>query len=364
VAAERTLGEKACEFEPADLTQIGVRLLAHLDPDGQLTDQKDRMRRRRLSLGAQDPQLMAKLSGLLTPMAYAKLSAFFNAWAAPGANNPADDDSPVGAAADADPERLKAAAQRDNRTQSERNHDAFVALLDAALDGGLLGDTHRGMPAHLIIKVTLSELLEQAGFGTTATGAILPLSDVLSAAADSQPWLALFKDGAAQPLYFGRGRRLASRGQRLASFSGEGGERCSAPGCTQPAARTEMHHSDTDWADGGPTDLSNLAPACPQHHRMVGPDPGQYTTGTVTGGKHKGRTWWQLNVAPGMPQNPRLINRIPDLPANFEKHLADVRKEVHQPADTGHHHPTILVVDDTRLPRGTDISYPERPDAA
>ncbi|MFT4126714.1 MAG: hypothetical protein QM662_10845, partial [Gordonia sp. (in: high G+C Gram-positive bacteria)] len=86
--------------------------------------------------------------------------------------------------------------------------------------------------------------------------------------------------------------------------------------------------------------------------------------GTIASGKHKGRTWWQLNVAPGMPQNPRLINRIPDLPADFEKHLADVRNDIHQRADTGHHHPTILIVDDTRLPTGTDITYPDHPDAA
>ncbi|MFT4127145.1 MAG: HNH endonuclease, partial [Gordonia sp. (in: high G+C Gram-positive bacteria)] len=203
------------------------------------------------------------------------------------------------------------------------------------------------------------ELIEHSGFGTTATGATLPLSDVLDAAADAQPWLALFKDGAAQPMYFGRGRRLASRAQRLASFSGEGGERCSAPGCTQPAARTEMHHSDEDWADGGPTDLPNLAPACPQHHRMVGPDPGQYTTGTITTGKYTGRTWWQLNVAPGMPQNPRLINRLPDLPATFEKHLADVRTEIHgPPPDTGQHL-GIVVVDDSRAtpPHRADINF-------
>ncbi|NED66502.1 DUF222 domain-containing protein, partial [Streptomyces sp. SID10244] len=66
---------------------------------------------------------------------------------------------------------LREAAQRDTRSPAQRNHDALKALLETALDGGALGTSHRGLPPHLIVKITESELRELAGVGHTATGA-------------------------------------------------------------------------------------------------------------------------------------------------------------------------------------------------
>jgi hypothetical protein len=65
-------------------------------------------------------------------------------------------------------------------------------------------------------------------------------------------------------LAFGRGRRLASPGQRLALIARDRG--CTFPTCPTTAARSEVHHIN-DWAKGGGTNLDELCLACGYHNR-------------------------------------------------------------------------------------------------
>ena len=44
-------------------------------------------------------------------------------------------------------------------------------------------------------------------------------------------------------------------------------ECCSFPGCKRPASQCDMDHT-IDWAKGGTTSLSNLAPLCKTHHNL------------------------------------------------------------------------------------------------
>ncbi|MFE0748521.1 DUF222 domain-containing protein [Gordonia sp. NPDC058843] len=335
VAAERQMTEIAEAHTPADITQLGARLLAHLDPDGTLTDDSERKRRRNLWVNRQRADGTAKLTGTLAPELAARVTMLLAVWAKPGMNNPGDPDSPTGSVDDADPDQLAAAADRDDRTPAQINHDALNALLKAVLEDGLLGRSHRGLPVQLIIKADLDDLAREAGLATTATGTLLPIPDLIdlaATAADVQPWLAIFKNSTAVPLYFGRGKRLATRAQRLVSFARPDGEVCSAPGCDQPATHVEIHHAQKDWAKGGLTDIDQLAPACPRHNRMVGDQPGQYTTRIERSGPDEGRCLWRLNAEPGAPPNPEQINRRPDIPRRLAEHLNTVRDEIHGPA--------------------------------
>ncbi|WP_288816280.1 HNH endonuclease signature motif containing protein, partial [uncultured Gordonia sp.] len=144
------------------------------------------------------------------------------------------------------------------------------------------------------------------------------------------------------------------------------GEVCSAPGCDQPATHVDMHHAQKDWAKGGLTDIDDLAPACPRHNRMVGDQPGQYTTRIVRSGPDEGRCLWRLNAEPGAPPNPERLNRRPDIPRRFAHHLNTVRDDIHgpptrpgdQPRPDGHTHDdarrswaTVSHVIDVRPPR-------------
>ncbi|GAB93088.1 HNH endonuclease signature motif containing protein [Gordonia rhizosphera] len=331
VAAEATLSELARRHTPAEITALGQRLLAHLDPDGELTDDADRKRKRNLWLNQQNAQQMSKLTGHLDPETRALLEMMLAVWAKPGLNNPDDPDSPSGAESDADPDALKEAADRDNRTQAQRNHDALTALLRAVFTDGLLGKTHRGLPVQLIIKADLNDLVRESGVATTATGSLMPIADVIRLAAGAQQYLAVFADATALPLYFGRAKRFATQAQRLASFARPDGEVCSAPGCDQPATHVEMHHARRDYAKGGSTDIVDLAPACPKHNRMVGGGVGQFSTGIYDHGPHTGRTWWRRNSEPGAPPNPPQINRRPDIGALYTQHLDHARAHLHPP---------------------------------
>ncbi|ASR02908.1 DUF222 domain-containing protein [Gordonia rubripertincta] len=328
-AAEQTLAEYAATLTPAEIGQVGARLLAHLDPDGTLTDHDDRARRRNLQVNRQRADGTSKLIANLTPLARARVMTFLAVWARPGMNNPTDPESPCGSIEDADPEVVAAAADRDHRTPAQRNHDALNALLEAVFDDGMLGKTHRGLPVQLIAKAELADLIRETGFATSADGTLIPIADLIAIGADVQPWLAVFKDATAVPLYFGRGKRLGTMEQRLVSFARPDGEMCSSPDCDMPTAHVEMHHAHTDWGDGGFTDIDNLTPACTRHHHMVGDQPGQYSTRMIADGSDEGRCSWQLNAEPGAPPNPERINRRPDMARRFNEVLTDIRDEIH-----------------------------------
>ncbi|MGJ0117692.1 DUF222 domain-containing protein [Williamsia sp. MIQD14] len=309
--AEKTLAEFATTLTPKEIAAAGVRILAHLDPDGTLTDDRDRARNRKLNVGCQDSQLMSKLTATLDPITRALFDVVLAKWAAPGMNNPDDDQSPKGDHGDANAELLKQAADRDCRSQSQRNHDALKALLDAAVTGGLLGQSHRGLPPQIIVSITDAQLREHAGVARTATGTDLPISEVVKLAANAQTHLAVFSDVTNEPLFFGRSRRLASPAQRLMAFAKYGG--CSKDNCQVPFAHTEMHHAEQDWADGGLTDSSHMAPACGPHNRAVGNEPHQWTTEKITDGPDRGRYGWRHNTDPPDALRANQLHRIDEL---------------------------------------------------
>ena len=94
VAAEATLAGLACEHTPAEIGELGHRLLDNLDPDGELTDDSHRKRRRNVWVNRQDAQQMSKLTGHLDPETRALIETLWAVWATPGLNNPDDPDSP------------------------------------------------------------------------------------------------------------------------------------------------------------------------------------------------------------------------------------------------------------------------------
>ncbi|WP_260850764.1 HNH endonuclease signature motif containing protein [Rhodococcus sp. WB9] len=289
--AEAVLATLARSGTPEDVEQAGHRLLAYLNPDGNLGDDRDRKRRRGISIGRQDTELMSRISGELDPVARAMLDPILAKWARPGMNNPDDPDSPAGDGEDPSIDRdlLAAAAARDTRTAAQRNHDAFSAVFRALLESGVLG-RHRGLPATVIVTMTL-EQLEQAvgGLATTATGGVLPIADALALAEEAHPVLALF-DHAGRPLHLGRRRRLASADQRLALISSDGG--CTRPGCSAPASLCAVHHV-TDWHKGGHTDIEGLTLVCDACHAQVNGGPAGWATRSAPHhSAYAGRTEW------------------------------------------------------------------------
>lgn len=286
---EDVLVTAAADVTPEDLTVIGERALAHLDPDGTEPDSDVIAKARGLHLGKQDDDLMSALDGDLSPEARALMDVVLEKLARPGVNNPDDADAPVDLA---DQDAVREAAKRDRRTATQRNHDALATALRLAIASGALGQ-HRGLPCVPIITLGIEQLESETGIATTATGGRLPVEDALRMMG-ANPKYVLLLDLASRPLFLGREKRLATADQRIALYGSDRG--CSAPGCDAPATRCQVHHI-TDWAEGGATDVTCLTLACDAHHGKVAPDSAEIRRGwhtiTIPEGEYAGRTGWR-----------------------------------------------------------------------
>lgn len=151
---------------------------------------------------------------------------------------------------------------RDERSAGQRRHDALHDMSTRLLRSDTL-PAAAGAPVTILLTTTLAELAADAGAARTGHGEVWSIRQ-LQQAADEAALVPVVLNGSGGVLAYGRTRRLASRGQRLALIARDGG--CCFPGCDRPAAWTEVHHIRA-WADGGPTDIDNMCLLCRFHHR-------------------------------------------------------------------------------------------------
>ncbi|MEV6767473.1 DUF222 domain-containing protein [Nocardia sp. NPDC051030] len=287
-AAEQILVELARSATPDDVSKVGERVIAHLDPDGTLTDDTDRARMRGLVLGRQRADGMSPIKGEITPTLRALLDPVLAKLARPGMCNPDDPQSPWTADDSVTREQVEEAAARDSRSAAQRNHDALLAFLRPEMGPSALG-SHRGLPVSAVFTMSVAELEQAAGVVTTASGGTVSIPQALQLAERAMPFLALF-DHTGMPLHLGRGQRLANPAQRLALIAAERG--CTRPGCNAPATLTAVHHI-TEWAEGGATDIDNLTLACDHCHALVNDGPGGWKTVKLgEDSEFPGRTGW------------------------------------------------------------------------
>lgn len=261
--AEAFLVDAARHEHPKALERTAALLLMRLDPDGQRPRENDVDRARDFSLlkrgdGCSLPR------GLLTAEATAAVEAVLDSLAAPV---PGVDGEP------------------DPRTPGQRRHDGLAEAMRRLLRGGL--PAAGGVPVTILATVTLTEWearhdTTRTGTARTGHGDIWTMRTTRSAAAGGRcsggdssaagggscggdaDIVPVVVNDAGGVLCLGRTRRLANRAQRLALAARDSG--CCFPDCTRPAAWTEVHHV-IAWADGGPTDISNLCLLCAYHHR-------------------------------------------------------------------------------------------------
>ena len=156
-SVETTLLEHARTSDPRTIHLLGQRILAHLDPDGPSPEeQRQQQTHRRLSL-ARLPESTGLLDGRLTPSCL----ALWETIRTPLAASRPDD-----------------ALGLDNRTPSQRLHDAFEEAGRRLLAAGDLPD-HAGLPSRLIITMSLTDLERRAGRATTHHGGTISVQDAL-----------------------------------------------------------------------------------------------------------------------------------------------------------------------------------------
>jgi hypothetical protein len=274
--AEAFLAEKAGQLRPDQLEKVADKLAITLNPDGIFSDEERALRRGFAWSGSQRPDGMSVGRLVATPQLRAEIDAWLAKFAAPGMCNP-DDQSPT---VTGDPSQD--VIDRDSRSNAQRQHDALGALVRRQLGDPKLG-RHNGLPVTVIATATLEQLQSRTGHSVTASGTLLPISDLIKMAAHAYHHLAIFREADERPLYLGRSKRIASAEQRLVLHAKDRG--CSAPGCDVPGYLCEVHHVD-EWMDGGLTNVDRLTFACGPHHRLI--KPGGWRTRKL----RDGRTQW------------------------------------------------------------------------
>ncbi|MBP2452704.1 HNH endonuclease signature motif containing protein [Mycolicibacterium lutetiense] len=298
---ESDLVAAATRDTPETLKAAADKLLYLLNQDGDSPDVAAHLRG--LRIGKQDADGLVHVQGWLDPETASYLRAVTGVWGAPGLNNP-DDPEPVynpspnpldvpdvdeaaapepgideadvpDAELDAFEERdashaqqdQQAAADRDTRTQAQRNHDALKVALRELLMSKRLGQ-HGGLPVTVVVSTTLAELEAGAGIAVTGSGIRMPMNDLIRLASHSFHYLIIYDHYTAEPLYMARTKRLATKAQRLLLYNRDRG--CTRPGCTAPADHCQVHHAKADWQHGGHTDAPDLALSCGPDNRLVG----------------------------------------------------------------------------------------------
>lgn len=153
----------------------------------------------------------------------------------------------------------------DTRRPAQRRADALVGMCRDTLDRTDL-PSRRGERPHLLVHVSLDALEGRAGrpCETDDTGVLTP-ETVRRLACDARITRVITGPDS-QILDIGRTTRVIPRGIRLALIARDGG--CVIPGCRAPHRWCDAHHV-IHWADGGPTNLRNLALVCDRHHTLI-----------------------------------------------------------------------------------------------
>ncbi|MEJ5868599.1 DUF222 domain-containing protein [Pseudokineococcus sp. 5B2Z-1] len=265
-AVERVLLEHAPEVSLTVLRHHAAGLLARAElseagedalADGQaalegsdlLGRREERAHRRRELYCSPDLHGTWHVRGRLAPEAGATLMTAIEALAAP---EPSGEGGP------------------DLRSAAQRRADALVALADKALSappGSPTGvSSEGGARARVVVTMDLSALAGAvAGAGLLADDAPLSAGAVRRLACDAEVVPAVL-GSRSEPLDVGRAAYTVTPAQRRALAIRDRG--CIGPDCDAPVSRTQAHHV-VHWADGGPTDLSNLALVCGHDHRRV-----------------------------------------------------------------------------------------------
>jgi uncharacterized protein DUF222 len=229
----------ARRFSVFDLRLL-CRYARHVaDPDGFFKDAEENHLRRRLHISQMSDGMHA-IDGILDPECGAAVKTALDSLAKP--RGPEDD-----------------------RTHSQRMHDALAEVVLHAMDEGKL-PRRNGVKPHVTITTTLEGLKNEVGAPPADLELSLPISTrtLERIACDCTISRVLLADS--MVIDVGRATRVnsAPRGRALRVRD----KGCRFPGCDRPVNWSTPHHI-VAWSRGGPTNLVNELLLCYYHHRLV-----------------------------------------------------------------------------------------------
>ncbi|HEY0695264.1 MAG TPA: DUF222 domain-containing protein, partial [Kribbella sp.] len=278
IEAERQLVGEAHRFDPIQLSKLGARIRAHLDPDGVLRSEEDAAKRMELSV-TPDVDGVVRVRGRLSAEGAALVRSALSSLAKPLPN--------------------------DTRSAAKRRADALVELARRALNAGTL-PVEGGVRPHIGLTVDLAELRRHTGVVDLDSGGTVSIQAARRICCDADV-IPIVMRGRSQPLDVGRQQRLVTAPLRRALIARDRG--CAAPGCDRPPEWCEAHHL-VHWANGGTTSIDNTALVCGYHHTLV----------------HHGE--WVIRMINGLPcfTAPPWIDPTQTPQRNILRHLPDTRE--------------------------------------
>ncbi len=190
--------------------------------------------------------------------------------------------------------------ERDPRSPQLRRGQALIEVCRRATSAG--DRPPSGVKTTLMLTMSYDDLAARVGAATvvgSSQGDSLIAPETARRLACDANVIPAVLGSRGEILDQGRSTRLATPGQLAALWLRDRG--CSFPGCTTPAHWCDAHHL-VHWADGGTSDLTNLALLCGRHHSVVHRDQlaGHVThAGADTGAVAAAVTW---NLIPGSYQ--------------------------------------------------------------
>ncbi len=217
--------------------------------------------------------------------------------------------------------------ERDTRSPQLRRGQALIEVCRRATSAG--DRPPSGVKTTLMLTMSYDDLATRTGaatvLGSAQGGSLIAPETVRRLACDANV-IPTVLGGRGEILDQGRSTRLATPGQLAALWLRDAG--CSFPGCTTPAHWCDAHHL-VHWADGGASDLTNLALLCGRHHSVVHRDQlaGHVNHAGAVTGAVSGAVFW--NLIPGSyhrrddgpppmedrpPGDPQSSGQLPDDP--------------------------------------------------
>jgi len=229
----------ARKFSVRELRQLCDIAWHVVDPDGFFRDAEENYSRRRLHI-SQMADGMYKVDGLLEPVTGAALKTAADALA-------------------------KRKGPEDERSPSQRRHDALGELVNHAMDQGTL-PRRNGVRPHINLTTTIEGLKNEVGAPPAELELSLPISTrtLERITCDCTMSRVLLADS--MVIDVGRAKRTVSGPTWRALRARDRG--CRFPGCDRPVEWSNPHHI-IHWARGGPNNLPNMVLLCYYHHRLV-----------------------------------------------------------------------------------------------
>ncbi len=247
---------------PEELGLLSQALVAYLDQDGAEPEDQRAARKRGLSIG-KVREGTVPVRGELLPEVAGQLQLLLDAQLNPRVEAPEDASGVHFVPSDELPG--EAPARTDLRTRTQKQHDAFAAILNVAARSGQM-PTLGGAAPTLVVSVDASDYASGNGWAQVLnTGAFIPARVAAQTACAGGIQRVLFDDNG-RIVSIGTSARIFNALQRRAITLRDGG--CIIPGCTIPATWCEIHHV-REYADGGPTHTDNGVLLCWWHHRNL-----------------------------------------------------------------------------------------------